>query len=78
MKKNEKKTKLGTILDEENKEANKGGLRWILWLIIIGLLAALLWWLFQMKGYKTIEKIMNKNRAIYSAAIIKKDVFKKT
>ncbi len=56
----EEKTKLEPILDEEYKEASKGGWRWILWLILIGLLAALLWWLFHMNGYKSIERIVIK------------------
>lgn len=58
--KTEEKTKLEPILDKEYKEASKGGWRWILWLILIGLLAALLWWLFHMNGYKSIERIVIK------------------
>jgi hypothetical protein len=56
----EEKTKLESILDEEYKEANKVDWRWILWFILIGLLAALLWWLFQTNEYKRIERIMMK------------------
>lgn len=58
--KTEEKTKLEPILDKEYKEASKGGWRWILWLILIGLLAALLWWLFHMNEYKSIERIVIK------------------
>jgi hypothetical protein len=56
----EEKTKLESILDEEYKEAIKVDWRWILWFILIGLLAALLWWLFQTNEYKRIERIMMK------------------
>lgn len=69
----EKKTKLGAILEEENMEAKKGSWRWLLWLILIALLAAILWWLFQMKGCETIGRIVNKDKAADSAARIKQD-----
>jgi outer membrane protein OmpA-like peptidoglycan-associated protein/uncharacterized protein YegP (UPF0339 family) len=69
----EKKTKLGAILEEETMEAKKGSWRWLLWLILIALLAAILWWLFQMKGCETIGRIVNKDKAADSAARIKQD-----
>jgi outer membrane protein OmpA-like peptidoglycan-associated protein len=50
------KTKLSSILVEEEKNSSKFNWKWLIWLFFISLIGCLLWWLFKMDGYNQVKK----------------------
>jgi outer membrane protein OmpA-like peptidoglycan-associated protein len=64
-------SKLGTILSEEEKKSKKSNWKWLWWLFLLLILGAILWWLFQMKGFESVKRFSAKYTTADTASIKK-------
>jgi outer membrane protein OmpA-like peptidoglycan-associated protein/uncharacterized protein YegP (UPF0339 family) len=69
-------SKLGAILEEEEKSPKKSNWKWLFWLILILIIGTLLWWLFQMKGYEKVKRFSAKYTTTDTASIRKPTIGK--